>query len=133
MNHASTPNALTTFLRLKPDARAEKLPVTDAFWPDLIGGRLGNFHHEYLVSCAAFETDWPAWEIHPMGDEIVYLLSGAVDFILETPEGEQQVSLRNSGDFAFVPIGTWHTANILEASRMLFITAGEGTHNRDRS
>jgi quercetin dioxygenase-like cupin family protein len=132
MAPASTSNALSTYLRLRPDARVDKLPFSDAFWPDLIGGKLGTFHHEYLVSCMDFDADWPSWEIHPQGDEIVYLLSGALDFILETPAGEQIVSLRHSGDFAFVPIGTWHTANILEKSRMLFITAGEGTHGRPR-
>lgn len=125
-------NATTTYLRLKPDGLADKLPVGPGFWPDLIAGRLGNFHHEYLVTTASFDQNWTSWEIHPNGDELVFLLSGAVDFILDTPEGEMIVEVRQSGDYAFVPKGTWHTANPLQPTTMLFITAGEGTLNKPR-
>lgn len=36
------------------------------------------------------------------------------------------------GEYAFVPQGTWHTANPLQPTTMLFITAGEGTQVRPR-
>ncbi len=39
-------------------------------------GELGTFHREYLVTSATYSTDWPSWEIHPNGDEIVCLRSG---------------------------------------------------------
>jgi len=122
----------STHLRLKPNGMAEKLPVTPAFWPDLIAGRLGDFRHEYLVTALSFETAWNSWEIHSNGDEIVVMLNGSADLILETPEGEVVVEVRESGEFAFVPKGTWHTANVHSPTTMLFITAGEGTLNRVR-
>jgi mannose-6-phosphate isomerase-like protein (cupin superfamily) len=122
----------STHLRLKPNGLADKLPVTPQFWPDLIAGKLGDFHNEYLVTTSSFEQDWPTWEQHPNGDEIVVLLSGSVDFILETPQGNRKMEVRKVGEYAFVPKGTWHTANPLQPTTMLFITAGEGTQVRPR-
>lgn len=122
----------TTHLRLRPDGRADTLPVTDRFWPDLIAGKYGDFHNEYLVTTFHFENNWTSWEQHPNGDEIVILLSGAVDFILELPDGLQKFEVRKPGEYAFVPKGTWHTANPLQPTTMLFITAGEGTQTRPR-
>ncbi|MES2623721.1 MAG: cupin domain-containing protein [Pseudomonadota bacterium] len=123
----------TTHLRLKPDGRAEPLTVSPAFWPDIIAGKLGTFHNEYLVTTANFTENWTSWEIHPNGDEIVILMSGAMDFILDTPDGEQMCSVRNAGEYIFVTKGVWHTANVVKPSTMLFITAGEGTRNRART
>lgn len=125
-------NIETTYLRLKPDGMADKLQAGPEFWPNLMAGKLGDFHHEYLVVTSAFGENWPSWEIHPNGDEIVLLLSGSVDFILETEDGEKIIEVRKPGDYAFVPKGTWHTANALAPTTMLFITAGEGTRGRPR-
>ncbi|HEY0962563.1 MAG TPA: hypothetical protein VGE69_09415 [Pseudomonadales bacterium] len=122
----------STHLRLRPDGRADRLPVTDQFWPDLIAGKYGDFHDEYLVTTATFDSSWTSWEQHPNGDEIVILLNGAVDFILETPDGPHRLEVRQPGEYAFVPKGTWHTANPLQPTTLLFITAGEGTCHRPR-
>jgi mannose-6-phosphate isomerase-like protein (cupin superfamily) len=120
----------TTFLRLRPDTSIEKLAAGD-FWPRLMRGELGDFHHEYLVTTSEHHGNWPAWEMHPHGDEIVCLLSGAATFVLEGIAGRHdQIELNQPGTFAFVPRGTWHTARIAQAARFLFITAGEGTQHR---
>src|SRR5687768_8286818 len=96
MNATECPlQVTTTYLRLKPDARIEPLTVSPTFWPDVMAGKLGTFHNEYLVSMFNFDANWPNWEMHPNGDEIVILLSGAMDFILDTPDGEQTCSVRN--------------------------------------
>jgi len=120
----------STYLRLRPDATIEPLQANDTFWQRLASGELGSFHHEYLVTTHEFAVDWPMWEMHPKGDEVVILLSGAAELILEEPEGNRNVPLASPGSMAFVPRGTWHTARVQEPSRMLFITAGEGTEHR---
>ena len=122
-------NLATTFLRLRSDAAIEPLPVDDAFWRRIAGGELGTFHNEYLVSMHEFNADWTGWEMHPNGDEIVCLLSGQVTFVLDLAQGRREVLLDTSGAFVLVPRGTWHTARTDEPSRMLFITAGEGTEH----
>jgi oxalate decarboxylase/phosphoglucose isomerase-like protein (cupin superfamily) len=69
--------------------------------------------------------------MHPHGDEIVCLLSGAATMILEAPDGSRsELQLTEPGSFAFVPRLHWHTARIASASSMLFITPGEGTTHR---
>ncbi len=124
-------NLASTFLRLRPDASVEPLPVDDSFWRRLTAGELGDFHNEYLVALHAFDSDWPTWEMHPNGDELVCLLEGAVTFVLETADGNRAVELDRSGAFVLVPRGTWHTARVTKPARMLFITAGEGTEHRE--
>ena len=119
-------------LRLRPDSSIELIPM-EGFWPRLMSGQLGDFHHEYLVTTAEYTAAWPAWEIHPNGDEIVCLISGHVTLTQERDGAVTQLELRKPGDFALNPRGTWHTADVHERSVMLFITAGEGTQNRPRT
>jgi oxalate decarboxylase/phosphoglucose isomerase-like protein (cupin superfamily) len=127
-----TPSNLeSTYLRLRNDATVETLSVDETFWEKISSGKLGSFHHEYLVTAYRFDADWTTWEMHPSGDEIVCLISGAVRFVLETPQGEEITRLTQPGQFAFVPKGTWHTAKVDAPSHMFFITAGEGTQHRD--
>jgi mannose-6-phosphate isomerase-like protein (cupin superfamily) len=121
----------STYLRLRPDASIEPLPVDGKFWERLATGELGNFRNEYLVVCHEFEADWSGWEMHPKGDEIVCLLSGSVSLILEREGGTQAVELTETGSYVIVPKGTWHTAKTRVPCRMLFITAGEGTEHRE--
>lgn len=124
-------NLASTFLRLRgADLAAEPLPVDATFWQRIMSGQLGTFHNEYLVATNTFDKDWPNWEMHPVGDEIVVLLEGAVTFVLEIAGGEQQVSLTEQGAYVVVPKGTWHTAKSSTPTRMLFITPGEGTEHR---
>lgn len=115
---------------MRNDASAEALPVSEQFWQALMSGRLGSFHHEFLVSAYDMDADWQSWEMHPKGDEIVCLLSGRVTFVLALADGEQAVELSENGAFLIVPKGTWHTAKVHEPSHMLFITAGEDTQHR---
>jgi uncharacterized cupin superfamily protein len=75
------------------------------------------------------EADWSNWEMHPNGDEFVYLLRGSIDLLLEQPSGIESIELRDSGAI-LVPRGIWHTAKVHTPSRMLHTTMGEGTESR---
>jgi len=120
-----------TYLRLRPDGSIEPLPA-EGFWPRLMSGQLGNFHREYLVTRSRFTASWTGWEKHPLGDEIVCLLSGHVTLIQERDGKQVRTDLTRSGEFALNPRGTWHTADVHADSLLLFITAGEGTETRPR-
>ena len=92
----------------------------------------GDFNGHELISCHDFTTSWDTWEKHPHGDEIVILLSGEATFLLQLESGVKQINLKTSGEYVLVPKDTWHSANISTPARLLFITPGEGTENKDR-
>jgi mannose-6-phosphate isomerase-like protein (cupin superfamily) len=120
-----------TFLRLRADSSLELLNA-EGFWPKLMGGELGDFRNEYLVTLLRFSESWTSWEVHPHGDEVVCLLSGQVTLIQERDDQQVRTELARAGDFAVNPRGTWHTADVHAESLVLFITAGEGTQGRPR-
>lgn len=82
----------------------------------------------------SMSASWSHWEMHPEGDEVVYLLSGSVDMVLEMPNGAGAVSrrvveLRGRGAVV-IPKGVWHTALVLEPGEFMSITRGAGTQHR---
>ncbi len=64
-------------------------------------------------------------EVHPDGDEVLYLISGAVSVRLELPEGDQHIDLA-AGDALVVPRGVWHKITMNEPGQLLHITPGPG-------
>ena len=82
------------------------------------------------VACHSFEQDWPSWEIHPAGEELVCLMSGAATLVLEQQNGERTIELTQPGAYVVVPRDIWHAAGTKSPCTMLFITPGEGTENR---
>ena len=115
-----------TYIHLDlPDAT--ELPVTPDFWQTI--DHRNELSRGYLVMVANMEETGSTWEKHPAGKEIVYLLSGAVDFVLDLPEGEQIVELRGQAG-CVVPRDVWHRSIVVEPGDMLFVTPGEGTTHR---
>lgn len=121
----------TEFAVLKPDLRVETVAVSPSIYAEL-HAKFHQFAQHVLVSEHAFSENWSTWERHPAGDEVVVLLSGSAQVILRLPEGDERVVLTESGSFAVVPAGVWHTVEITQPTRMLFITPGEGTENREQ-
>jgi mannose-6-phosphate isomerase-like protein (cupin superfamily) len=115
-----------TYVFLAPDGSSEQSQGGDAFWS---GPDLARFGQGWLVSEFECEADWPSWEMHPNGDEFVYLLSGDATFQLELEGGVRSVRMKGRGAVV-VPRGTWHTAKVSAPSRVLFVTFGEGTQHR---
>ena len=62
-------------------------------------------------------------EVHPDGDELLYLISGAVTVCLELPDGDRTVEL-GAGDAVVVPQGVWHKVTLREPGRLVHITPG---------
>ncbi len=120
----------STYVHLDEAGAAIPIPVTDSFWPDLAGGRTPQLEQGRLVTAFSFDKDWDSWEMHPEGEEVVLLLSGSVNFILDRDGAESTVALREPGAFVIVPRGAWHRALAREPVSMLFITAGRGTQHR---
>lgn len=120
----------SSFVVLNKELLADTITVSDTIWSDL-DERYGNFAGHTLVSSFSFDTDWPTWEIHPHGDEVVCLMSGDAEMILATDDGEKTIRLNVPGSFVVVPKNTWHTAKVRAPTTMLFVTPGQGTENRE--
>lgn len=120
------------YLRLSPDSSIEILDGGPPFWEKLMSGQLGRFENEYLVTSLTFTEDWSSWENHVNGDEIVFLISGRAEFMLEFEDDTASVVLDTPGRYIKVPKNTWHTACTDVETTMLFITAGEGTQVRPK-
>lgn len=119
-----------TFAVLDDRADVTLMPSGPDFFARL-GQAFPSFLGHVLISRFEFDSDWGVWEIHPHGDELVFLLSGAVDLALKTPDGERVVSLTEPGQYAVVPKNTHHTARTSVPTSMLFITPGHETRNED--
>ena len=62
-------------------------------------------------------------EMHPDGDELLYLVSGAVTVTLELSGGNTEVDL-GAGDAIVVPRGVWHQITIQQPGQLIHITPG---------
>jgi mannose-6-phosphate isomerase-like protein (cupin superfamily) len=69
--------------------------------------------------------------MHPHGEEVLLMLSGAISMVFDQPGGETRVPLE-AGKACVVPRGTWHRAIVHTPGRMLGITYGRGTEHRGR-
>ncbi|MEZ5570385.1 MAG: cupin domain-containing protein [Halioglobus sp.] len=121
-------NLAKEFVVMTPDKMAITLLNSPTVYQQL-DQQYGDFKGHELIALHAFHEDWPSWEIHPHGDEVVVLLSGSATFVLKLADGDELVVLSNPGDTVIVPKNTWHTAKIAESASVLFITPGEGTRN----
>ena len=118
----------SVYVHLKDNLDARHLPVDENFWANI--EERSDLDEGRLVMLLRFTEDWPTWEIHPEGDEIVYQLSGAMDFLLENEAGEVSTVELRGRSAVIVPRGQWHRALVREPSEALFVTPGKGTRNR---
>jgi len=125
------PSLFDTFVVLKPDLLLDTRRFGTDFYERLAQDYAGFAGH-VLVSAHEFTADWGVWEKHPAGDEMVVLLSGRAEMRLRRDGEESAVTLSEPGAYVVVPRGAWHTAMIAEPTRMLFVTAGEGTEHSDQ-
>jgi quercetin dioxygenase-like cupin family protein len=84
-----------------------------------------------LIMVCSTPTDWPAWECHPAGDEIVIVLEGKGVFVQEIGGEERRMAVE-PGSTIINPAGVWHTADVAEPLKALYITPGPGTGHRKR-
>jgi mannose-6-phosphate isomerase-like protein (cupin superfamily) len=115
------------FLSLNGAGRADVLPGAH------FGARLSKAPPDmaYLVGVYPFDVDWPHWEMHPKGHEVLVFIEGRLEMTLEQ-DGQVSVVEVGPGATLVIPPGAWHIARVLEPGRMLGVTFGEGTQHRPR-
>lgn len=125
-----TEGILQTFVHVQDGGKIQQIAVTEAFWSDLLSGARPELDQGRLMSAFSFSQDWPSWERHPAGEELVMLLAGATTLVLEEANGERELPLDTVGHYVLVPRGVWHTAKTTQPTTLLFITPGAGTEHR---
>ena len=121
-------NPQSTYVHLGGSGVASEVPGGSAFW-SLSADKMVALASGWLISEFEFTSDWPTWEMHPNGDEFVYLLSGSVELLFEEAAGVKSLAMAGAGA-VIVPRGVWHTAKVHAPSRMLHVTLGAGTETR---
>ncbi len=84
-----------------------------------------------IVMVETSPSNWMHWERHTLSDEIVIVLEGRADFIQEI-SGENVVIPVQAGSTIINPKGVWHTADVSEPLRAIYITPCKGTEHRER-
>jgi hypothetical protein len=124
-----TPFALDqTYVHLTADGVATPIPVTPDFWATI--ATRTDLHDGFLVTRSRMTEDWPHWEMHPEGEEIVILVSGAIDLLLDDGRQQWTVELRPGANTWINRRGVWHRGLVREPSELVFLTAGRGTQHR---
>ncbi len=109
---------ITHAVHLADELGIQACPADDAFWadrdrPELAAGR--------LLSVFGYDRTWDFQELHPTGDELVCVLEGEVDLLLDRGEGERAQRLIR-GRAGIVPAGSWHRVAVHAPATLLFVT-----------
>ncbi len=116
----------TTYLAVDGKGAVTELPVTDDFWARIETSPAAT---RSLMAVYPVKADWPHWEMHPAGDEVLVLLEGHVDMLLDDG-GSQRTAEMQAGTTLIVPAGVWHRALVRAPGRLLALTYGAGTQHR---
>ncbi len=84
-----------------------------------------------LIMIESSPGTWGAWECHTEGDEIVIVLEGKAEFIQQIDGAERRTPV-GPGSTMINPAGVWHTADVEEPMRAIYITPCPGTEHRPR-
>ena len=116
------------FVHLENDGEMTSHLVDKEFWSE--GSSRGYLGSGRLMGILNLDAGPSHWEVHPDGDELLYLLSGSMDVVLET-DGENKVINLSGHSSCIVPRETWHQTIAREPCSLLFITPSKGTQHRE--
>jgi len=114
---ARTLDLSRSLLGLKRDGKASLVPWESGPPPRVDG---------FLIGAPFMTRDAPhGGEMHPDADEVLFLISGRIDVVLEEDGAETVVEV-SPGQAVVVPRGVWHRVLLREPSQLLHITPGPG-------
>ena len=114
----------STFVQLDPDGGVTTIRVDKAFWASLRGRRIAG----RLAGLVSMYRDF-SWEMHPDGDELLCLVTGAIAVVLER-DGAESTAEVSAGRAFVVPRGVWHRVLVREPGKLMFCTPGPRTEHR---
>lgn len=83
----------------------------------------------FTFSPVSMPKDAPhAGEMHPNGDEVVYVMSGLIEVTLEFEHNE--IVRVEADEGIIIPKGIWHRIHVIEPAKLLTISSGPGFEYR---
>ena len=116
-----------TYVHRCDDESAVAIEGGDAFWAGI--AERTDLDQGRLMGRTPQGKDWDHWERHPAGEEILTLMSGELELVLDLPGGEQRAVIQAGQSFV-VPRGVWRRGIVRQAGELMFITPGAGTEHR---
>lgn len=117
----------STYIHLRSDDSALAMEGGDKFWAGI--AQRNDLDTGRLMGITAQSKDWDHWERHPAGDEILVLLSGELELVIDTDAGERRIVVK-AGETFVMPKGLWHRGIVRAPGELMFITPGAGTEHR---
>jgi mannose-6-phosphate isomerase-like protein (cupin superfamily) len=118
-----------TFVHLRDGGDAEPVQPGRSFWRRSTVEAL----YDRIVGVFTFSTSADLHaameEMHPEADEVLYLVSGAVDVLLEDGGAECRVALE-AGRAVIVPRGIWHRLVVRRPGALLFVNSRTAMQSR---
>jgi mannose-6-phosphate isomerase-like protein (cupin superfamily) len=118
-----------TFVHLTSRGDAEPVELTPSFWRESSSRPL----YDRLVGAFDFDSSEDLHssmqEMHPEADELLFVVSGAIDVVLQEAEAERTIPLE-AGQAAIVPRGVWHRLVMRQPGKLLFINSRTGMRSR---
>ena len=118
-----------TFIHLGSAGTAEAIAVGPSFW----SGSGDAQRYERVVGAfdfrSAADLHSSLQEMHPAVDEVLLVISGAIDVLLEEDGAERSFALE-SGDAVIVPRGVWHRLVMRRPGRLLFVNNRSAIQSR---
>jgi mannose-6-phosphate isomerase-like protein (cupin superfamily) len=116
-----------TYLFVDGAGGLETQDIGPNFWTEIAANpNAGNT----MISASQGRGDWPRWEMHPNGAEVLVILEGEPRVFLEHPDGRLERLATRAGATVVVPKGAWHRAECDHPYKILYITYGPGTTHR---
>jgi mannose-6-phosphate isomerase-like protein (cupin superfamily) len=116
------------YVELTNDYTANVIEGGAAFWsrsPE----EISENHPHLMIVQYEYTESWQTQEMHPYCDEIITLLSGEVEFVLDRDAGEERVPM-HAGETLIIPKGVWHTGRVVSKAIAQHILMGRGTQIR---
>ena len=119
-----------TFVHLSNSGDLEQVELTPSFWRDSSSRAL----YDRLVGTFDFNSSEDLHsamqEMHPEADELIFVVSGAIDVILQEGDSEQVIPVV-AGEAAIVPRGVWHRLVMRKPGKLLFVNSRTGMQSRE--
>lgn len=132
MNNEAPFSLSSTRVLLSDGPGVEQLRMDAGLWkrletdPQLRTGRMLGVHGVKTDDDVHAST----WERHSKGDELLCLVSGRIDVVLDESSGERVVPLEPLTGL-IVPQGVWHRLHVKEPAVLVGVTRHDDTQHRE--